>query len=115
MADGHEVTMLPTYLPHFLDEKSASDDQPIFFGGINVYLQHKFSLFRHTPAWLDKAFDNKWLLRKAAARSGMTSSKDLGEITISTFQGEDGPLAKEVRKVLNWFQTHGAPDALVCL
>ena len=104
--------MLPTYLPHFLDEKSASANQPIFFGGINVYLQHKFSLFRHTPAWIDKAFDNKWLLRKAAARSGMTSSKDLGEITISTFLGEDGPLVKEVRKVLDWFKSHGAPDVL---
>ena len=61
---GHEVTMLPTYLPHFLDEEPASEELPIFFGGINVYLQHKFSLFRHTPTWLDKAFDSKWLLRK---------------------------------------------------
>ena len=45
IALGHDVTMLPTYLPHFLDEEDASPDQPIFFGGINVYLQHKFSLF----------------------------------------------------------------------
>ena len=112
MANGHEVTMLPTYLPHFLDEEPASEDHPIFFGGINVYLQHKFALFRHTPAWLDKAFDSKWLLRKAAARSGMTSSKDLGEITLSTFRGEDGPLVKEVRKVLDWFKNHGSPDVL---
>lgn len=112
MANGHEVTMLPTYLPHFLDEEPASEDHPIFFGGINVYLQHKFSLFRHTPAWLDKAFDSKWLLRKAAARSGMTSSKDLGEITLSTFRGEDGPLVKEVRKVLDWFKNQGSPDVL---
>jgi glycosyltransferase involved in cell wall biosynthesis len=112
MADGHEVTMLPTYLPHFLDEEPASADHPIFFGGINVYLQHKFALFRHTPEWMDKIFDNKWLLRKAAARSGMTSSKDLGEITLSTFRGEDGPLVKEVRKVLDWFKRHGSPDVL---
>jgi len=110
---GHEVTMLPTYLPHFLDEEPASEELPIFFGGINVYLQHKFSLFRHTPTWLDKAFDSKWLLRKAAAKSGMTSSKDLGEITLSTFRGEDGPLAKEVRKVVNWFHTHGKPDVIL--
>ena len=46
---GHDVTMLPTYLPHFLDEEDANPEQPIFFGGINVYLQHKFSLFRRTP------------------------------------------------------------------
>jgi glycosyltransferase involved in cell wall biosynthesis len=112
IALGHDVTMLPTYLPHFLDEEDASPDQPIFFGGINVYLQHKFSLFRHTPQWIDKAFDSKWLLRKAAARSGMTSSKDLGEITLSTFRGEDGPLVKEVNKVLTWFKEQGSPDIL---
>ena len=112
MANGHEVTMLPTYLPHFLDEEPASEEHPIFFGGINVYLQHKFSLFRRTPTWLDKAFDSKWLLRKAAAKSGMTSSKDLGEITLSTFRGEDGPLVKEVRKVLNWFKREGIPDVI---
>jgi len=112
IALGHDVTMLPTYLPHFLDEEDASPDQPIFFGGINVYLQHKFSLFRHTPQWIDKAFDSKWLLRKAAARSGMTSSKDLGEITLSTFRGEDGPLVKEVNKVLTWFKEQGSPDII---
>ena len=112
MTLGHDVTMLPTYLPHFLDEEDASPDQPIFFGGINVYLQHKFSIFRHTPGWLDKALDSKWLLKKAAARSGMTSSKDLGEITLSTFRGEDGPLVKEVNKVLDWFKAHGIPDIL---
>ena len=112
IAIGHDVAMLPTYLPHFLDEEDANPDQPIFFGGINVYLQHKFSLFRHTPQWIDKAFDSKWLLRKAAARSGMTSSKDLGEITLSTFRGEDGPLVKEVNKVLTWFKEQGSPDIL---
>ena len=95
-----------------MDEADATPDQPIFFGGINVYLQHKFSFFRNTPKWLDKAFDNKWLLRKAAARSGMTSSKDLGEITLSTFRGEDGPLSKEVTKVLDWFKAQGSPDIL---
>ena len=113
MANGHEVTMLPTYLPHFLDEEPAGAEQEIFFGGINVYLQHKFSLFRKTPAWIDKAFDSKWLLKKAAARSGMTSSKDLGEITLSTFRGEDGPLVKEVNKVLEWFKDHGTPDVIL--
>ena len=113
MVNGHEVTMLPTYLPHFLDEEPAGGEQRIFFGGINVYLQHKFSLFRKTPAWVDKAFDSKWLLKKAAARSGMTSSKDLGEITLSTFRGEDGPLVKEVNKVVDWFKKQGTPDVIL--
>ena len=61
-ARGHNAAHLSAT---FSDEEDATPDQPIFFGGINVYLQHKFSLFRHTPKWLDKAFDNKYpLLRK---------------------------------------------------
>ncbi len=105
--------MLPTYLPHFLDENPATQELPIFFGGINVYLQHKSPIFRHTPAWLDKLLNSKWLLRKAAAKSGMTSSKDLGEITLSTFRGEDGPLVKEVRKVVDWFHEYESPDVIL--
>ena len=49
ISQGHEVTMLPTYLPHFLDEDSATGDEPIFFGGINVYLQHKFLSSERRP------------------------------------------------------------------
>ena len=52
-------------------------------------------------------------MKKAAARSGMTSSKDLGEITLSTFRGEDGPLVKEVNKVLQWFKKNGTPEVIL--
>ena len=34
------------------DEEPAGADQEIFFGGINVYLQHKFSLFEKRPSGL---------------------------------------------------------------
>lgn len=110
---GHDVFMLPMYLPRFLDEEAVHEDSPIFFGGINVYLQYKFSLFRHTPAWVDRFFDSKWLLRKAAARSSMTDGKELGEITLAMFKGEDGPIAKEVGKVVNWFRKHEKPDVVL--
>ena len=64
---GHEVTMLPTYLPHLLDEKSAgTENTPIFLGGINVYLQHKFPFFRKSPKWLDNFFNSETLLRWVA-------------------------------------------------
>ncbi|MFP6901037.1 MAG: glycosyltransferase family 4 protein [Opitutales bacterium] len=110
---GHDVFVLPMYLPRFLDEEPVHEDSPIFFGGINVYLQYKFSLFRHTPAWMDRFFDSKWLLRKAAARSNMTDGKELGEITLAMFKGEDGPIAKEVGKVVDWFRKHEKPDAVL--
>ena len=31
----------------------------------------------------------------------------------STFRAKDGPLAKEVDKVIDWFSEHGQPDVLI--
>jgi glycosyltransferase involved in cell wall biosynthesis len=110
---GHEVTILPAYLPHLLDEERAVRESPVFFGGINVYLQHKFPLFRKTPQWLDQIFNFHTLLRWVAGKRGMTTARDLGEITLSTLRAKDGPLAKEVNKVIDWFKVHGKPDVLL--
>jgi len=110
---GHEVTVLPAYLPHLLDEERAVQESPVFFGGINVYLQHRFPLFRKTPQWLDQIFNSQTLLRWAAGKRGMTTPRQLGEITMSTLQAKDGPLAKEVDKVVDWLKEHGIPDVLL--
>jgi glycosyltransferase involved in cell wall biosynthesis len=110
---GHEVTVLPAYLPHLLDEDRAVQQSPIFFGGVNVYLQHKFTLFRKTPRWMDQIFNSETLLRWVAGKRGMTTPRQLGEITLSTLQAKDGPLAKEVDKVIDWFKEHGKPDVLL--
>ena len=111
---GHEVIVLPTYLPHLLDEESAGTENiPIFLGGVNVYLQHRFPIFRRTPKWLDNLFNNVTLLRWVAGKRGMTSPRELGEITLSTLRGKDGPLAKEVEKVIDWFKQYEQPDVLI--
>jgi len=110
---GHEVTVLPAYLPHLLDEERAVQESPVFFGGINVYLQHKFPLFRKTPQWLDQIFNSHTLLRWVAGKRGMTTPRQLGEITLSTLRAKDGPLTKEVNKVIDWFKEHGKPDVLL--
>ena len=60
---GHDALMVPLYLPLQLDETSASPTAPRFFGGINVFLQERFSIFRHTPRWLDRVFDLPAALR----------------------------------------------------
>jgi glycosyltransferase involved in cell wall biosynthesis len=110
---GHEVTVLPAYLPHLLDEDRAVQQSPIFFGGVNVYLQYKFKFFRKTPQWMDQIFNSETLLRWVAGKRGMTTPRQLGEITLSTLRAKDGPLAKEVNKVIDWFKEHGKPDVLL--
>jgi glycosyltransferase involved in cell wall biosynthesis len=111
-AQGHEVTMLPMYLPHVTDDNEGQPEAPIFYGGINVYLQQKFPLFRRTPAWFDRWFDAPALLRLAAKGAGMTSARDLGELTISTLRGEEGRQAKEVAKLVAWLRTQPRADVI---
>jgi glycosyltransferase involved in cell wall biosynthesis len=108
---GHDAIMLPMYLPLTLDETAASSNAPVFFGGINVYLQQKFSLFRRTPRWLDRLFDARGLLKWVGKFSGMTGGAELGELTHSMLLGEAGNQAKEVANLLEWLRQE-RPDAV---
>ncbi len=110
---GHDALMLPMYLPHVVDENSTAAGEPIFFGGINVYLQQKSAFFRNTPRWLDKFFDSSALLRAAAQKAGMTTPEELGELTLSMLRGENGHQSKELEKLIDWLRDQ-RPD-VVCL
>jgi glycosyltransferase involved in cell wall biosynthesis len=110
---GHDVLMIPLYLPHVVDEPSASEGVPMFFGGINVYLQQKIPLFRRTPRWLDRLFDAAGLLRWAADRSAMTTARDLGEITVSMLAGEEGQQSKELTKLIEFLRSGVKPDVVL--
>ena len=59
---GHDATMLPLYLPIRVDGENLSDGQPIFFGGVNVYLEQKSAFFRHAPRWLHRLLNARRLL-----------------------------------------------------
>jgi len=56
--------MVPLYLPLAADKTEPLSNAPIFFGGINVYLQQKLALFRKTPRWIDRWFDARPLFGK---------------------------------------------------
>ncbi|MFT5496737.1 MAG: glycosyltransferase involved in cell wall biosynthesis [Kiritimatiellia bacterium] len=104
---GHEVTVLEMYLPHVLEEVSH-DNGPLFFGGINCYLQQKFPLFRKTPRWLDKLFDHRKLIRNAMKHEGMTDAHELAAMTLSMQRGDDGFQVKELSRLVNWI--HAQPE-----
>lgn len=111
---GHEVLMVPMYLPVAADAVESGVETPIFFGGINVYLQQKSRLFRRTPRWLDELFDSPWLLRWAGRRSSMTSSRDLAETTISMLQGREGRQVKELNRFMDWLGAkENRPDVVI--
>ena len=107
---GVDVVMVPMYLPMFTDGDPATDDTPVFFGGINVWLQQQMALFRKTPRWLDRIFDSKWMLRRAATMEGTTSAGDLGPMTLSMLEGTEGNQRKEVERLVEWLAEHEHPD-----
>jgi len=67
-ARGCDVLLVPLYTPIRTDETDVSLDR-VFYGGINVYLQQKSALFRHTPWLFDRLLDLPALLRWATGRA----------------------------------------------
>jgi glycosyltransferase involved in cell wall biosynthesis len=110
---GHDALMVPLYLPLMLDEAPTTGDTPLFYGGVNVYLQQKSALFRNSPRWLDRLFDAPGVLSLAASRAGSTQAHELGDLTVSTLRGEDGNQIKELDRLADWL-TETRPE-IVCL
>lgn len=106
---GHDVALIPTYTPIRTDEIDVSIDR-VFYGGINVYLQQKSGLFRHTPWMLDRLFDSPSLLNGLSRFSASTSAQDLGVLTVSVLQGEEGQQRKELAKLVQWLKNSYQPD-----
>jgi hypothetical protein len=111
-ATGHDAFLLPLYLPLTLEESAASPDAPVFFGGLNVYLQQRFSWFRNAPRWLDRFVDHPAVLKMLGRFAGMTQGGDTGAITVSMLQGEAGAQNRELDKLIEWIQRGERPDAI---
>jgi glycosyltransferase involved in cell wall biosynthesis len=113
---GHDVTIAPMYLPLILDDTALAglEQAPVFFGGINVFLQQKVALFRKTPAFIDQLLNSTGLLRWAARHSHMTSAREHGEMTLEMLSVETSRFQKEWKKLLAWLDHVGKPD-VVCL
>src|SRR6266699_4001826 len=111
---GHQVVMVPLYLPMTLDEEDQSRGTPIFFSGINVYLEQKSSLFCHAPEWLHRLLESPALLRWAAGKAAKTRPDEVGEVTISMLRGEEGNQSRELDELIGWLKQHPHPD-VICL
>lgn len=109
---GHEAVLIPTYTPLRTDEEDVSLPR-VFLGGINVYLEQKYALFRRTPRWFDHLLSGRRLLRWVSRFASRTSYRDLGELTISVLQGLKGHQAKEVVELAEWLSKELRPDAVV--
>ena len=108
---GVDVVLIPTYTPLRTDEEGVALGR-VFYGGINVYLQQKWSLFRHTPHAVDRLLDSPRLLGSLGRFSASTSARDLGALTVSVLQGEEGRQQKELERLVAWLKSDFQPDVV---
>lgn len=109
---GHSVTMLPLYLPLTLDDQDQSQGTPIFFSGINVYLEQKFTLYQSAPDWLRNVFASPKLLKAAAGSAAKTRPEDVGDLMLSMLRGEEGNQARELDELIHWLKKTEKPHVI---
>jgi glycosyltransferase involved in cell wall biosynthesis len=109
---GHDAVLIPTYTPIRTDEPDVSQGR-VFFGGINVYLQEKSWLFRHTPWLADRLLDVPRLLRWVSRFAGRMKYSELGHLAVSMLKGEHGHQRKEVDKLVAWLADEVKPDVVL--
>ncbi|MBN1479426.1 glycosyltransferase family 4 protein [candidate division KSB1 bacterium] len=109
---GHDVHMVPMYLPLNVDIEGVMGDTPVFYGAINVYLKEKVPYYRHAPQWMERLFDSEAFLQFAAKKAGSTRASGLEEMTISTLLGEKGRQASELDHMIKFLNMHIKPDVV---
>ena len=101
LALGHDALLIPTYTPIRTDEEDVSQKR-VFFGGINVYLQQKTGLFRHTPLVVRSALERPWLLNWVSKFAMGVQAEFLGDLTrLDARRASHGRQRKEVETLVS--------------
>jgi len=108
---GVEVSLIPTYTPIRVDEDNLSTNR-VFFGGINVYLEFRSKLWRKLPRAVTSWVNAPWFIKLATKFSARNDAKELGALTLSMLEGEQGPQAADVQELAEYISTLN-PD-VVC-
>lgn len=106
---GHDVTVIPLYLPlRFMGQHAG--DAPVFFPATTFYVEQKSH--RRMPRWVRRMLDSAPALRIAAARSGTTSAAGMEEMTLSMIEGNDTAFRRHVDELIQWLHTMPRPDII---
>ena len=106
---GHEVIVASLYLPLSDTTMKGAESSTLFYGAVNLYLQHSFPVMRNLPSWAERVLDSPFFLRIASNMSGSTDAAGLEDLTISMLQGEAGGQAGELDKLIDWLHRN-RPD-----
>ena len=100
---GHEVTMLPLYLPATA-HAPAPEDTPVFYSAVTLYLRHKYRWMHRLPRSWFKPLDTWPVLKMAARFAGSTSASGLEDLTLSMLKGMEGRQSEELAMLAEWIE-----------
>jgi glycosyltransferase involved in cell wall biosynthesis len=103
MAAGHEVSLIPTYTPIRVDERDVSQGR-VFLGGINIYLDALFPLWRNIPRAAVRWLDSPAVMRLISRVSISSDARQLGRLTVALLEGEQGPDAREIDELARFLE-----------
>ena len=110
-AQGHDVVLVPMYLPLFTEgEDMGAPHIPVFYGAVGVYLAQTVPGFRHVQRWFRRWLDSRRLLKWVARRAGTTRASGLEDMTLSVLRGEHGGQKDELDRLISWLAHHEKPD-----
>lgn len=109
---GHDAMMLPIYLPLTLEHGVEKDENPIFYGAVNIYLKQNFRIFKNMPAWMERMLNSSGILSYAAKKAGSTRTEGLEEMTISMLMGSEGNQNRELQELIDFLKVHAKPDVV---
>ncbi len=109
-AAGHEVSVLPVYLPLVMDGEIVPGGPPVFYGAVSIYIKQMIPVLRNMPSWLHRLLDSGPMLRLAARKAGSTRAHGLEALTESMLLGEKGFQAGELTEVVHYLKHHEKPD-----
>ncbi len=109
---GHDIVLMPLYLPLPSGEDIQVEKTPVFFDAINLYLKEKFGWYRRLPSWMQKPLSSPLLLNIISGNPRLMRASGLEDMTISVLQGEDGRQAQELERMIEWLATQKRPEII---
>jgi len=109
---GADVSLIPTYTPIRVDEENVSS-RKVFLGGINVYLESRWRLWRKIPHALKRWMDSPRVIDFFTKFSVSNDAKTLGQLTLDVLEGESGVEKNAVEELVEFIAEKLQPD-IVC-
>jgi glycosyltransferase involved in cell wall biosynthesis len=109
---GHDVEVVPIYTPLRVDDIEPPNVGRVRMGGVNVYLQHRIPLLRHTPAFLDWFWDTPGVLAAASKFAVRTKAADVGAMAVQVLRGMRGTQRKAVNGLIAYLEAQPKPEVI---